>query len=77
MQIFRHFLMAVPACLSVCSDVFTLTIRQISCHSGKLFILIAVGGDLYNVSHCLPSCVKNSHTKSDTEPSWHVILALC
>lgn len=64
---------------NLCTDVLTLTIRQISCHCGKFFyfyffgMLMAVGGDLFNVSHCLPPCVKNSHTKGDTEPSWHVI----
>lgn len=38
-------------------------------------MLMAIG-DLFNVSHCLPSCVKNSHTKNDSEPSCHVIFGI-
>lgn len=37
---------------------------------------MAIGGDLSSVSHRLPSCVKNSHTNGDTEPSWHVIFVI-
>lgn len=60
---------------AVNTDVFTLTVRQIRCHRFflSLFLIpMAVGDDLFAASRRFSCCVKNSHSKSDTEPPWRV-----